>query len=336
MAVPTVSSIAPTVGHTGGKTLVEIDGTNFRTPTPQVPAANGITPDAPPSVVVTFGGVPSPDVRWLSATTLWVTSPVSPLPYNAPAGPVDVVVTNVDDSGHPIVGETVTVAGGFTYQLPTLTSDNESDLARCVRAFIQELKRQITPNVAWPANTDFDDAADAVTQTALLPKMPGLVLSDLDVRENPFYSERSKVDVTSQDGTSYVELDPPTTVDLVFTIVGVTTNAVELFNLLAATKRFFRKNPYLSLQRDPTDSSKGAVEYEMDSYEEKENKLTITATSDNVKHFVIMATVRGFDIEAMSGLTLGGPAGESEGTTDAGATATDGPTLMPTGQLTPP
>ena len=55
MARPTVTSILPRTGHTGGDTLVEIRGAGFALPPP--PPARGKAPEQPQRVRVLFGGV---------------------------------------------------------------------------------------------------------------------------------------------------------------------------------------------------------------------------------------------------------------------------------------
>jgi plastocyanin len=82
----TVSSISPTVGGTGGGTVVTIIGTGFTT------AINGS---------VTFGGAPATSVTILDAVTLQATAPAHAV------GSVDVVVT---------FGTSVTRTAAFTYQ----------------------------------------------------------------------------------------------------------------------------------------------------------------------------------------------------------------------------
>lgn len=81
----TVTSISPTVGGTGGGTVVTIIGTGFTT------AINSS---------VTFGGVPATNVTVLDAVTLQATAPAHA------AGTVDVVVT---------FGAPVTRTNAFTY-----------------------------------------------------------------------------------------------------------------------------------------------------------------------------------------------------------------------------
>lgn len=326
MAVPTITALSPVAGHTGGRTFVEIDGTGFRTPT-TLAAVRGIVPVSPPSVAVTFGGAPALEVRWLSAVLLYALTPIHD------PGSVDVVVTNIDDSGNPIAGETVTAAAGYAFVRPTLTSDNESDLSRCVRAFLGEVKRQITPNVAWPASTDYDDTTKDRLSVAKLATLPGIVVTNFAMRENDFYSVRGREAHPDPSGENdFVELAPPDTVDLVFTLASVTNNDVELFNLTAAIRRFLKKNPYLYMARDPSNASLGSVRYEMDGYEDKETAFTITADASSVKHSTMVVIVRGFDIEEIAGLPGGGPAGASEGETDFGGTDED-TEIAPAGRL---
>lgn len=332
MAAPTITALSPTAGHTGGRTLVEIEGSNFRTPTPQAVNARGYTPPPPPSVSVTFGGVPAREIRWFSPGELWVLSPITP---NPGAGAVDVVVANIDDTGAPIPGESATLPLGYSYVLPTLTADNESDLARAVRAFLQEVKRQVTPNFTWPVATDYaPDGSGDLLSISKLARLPGLVVADFELRGNDFYAMPG-MQYVRQGANAWVGLAPPDCVDLVFTIAGVSNDAVELLNLAASMRRFFKKNAYLELARDPNNAGAGAVRYEMDAYEDKDTRLKITSNADSLQSFTFVAIVRGFDIEAMSGLPLGGPAGVSEGATDAGFVDLVAQ-LEPTGKLAPP
>ena len=311
MSIPTITAIAPTSGHTGGRTIVEIDGTGFRLPTAQAPVA-GVVPEPPASVAVTFGGVPALEVRVVSSALLYVIAPIHD------PGPVDVVVQNVDDTGAPIPGELATSVSGYSFQLPDLTE--ESDLARCIRTFILELQRQVVANVKWPAHTDYDDTTGDLLSISEVATFPALILADVNVPENAFFSLREPTEIQVDEAT-FVALAPPTTVDIEVTIVGVSDSSVELLNLLAATRRFFRKNPYLTMARDPADANKGAVQYEMDWHSQPDAKLTLTSSKSNVRHFAGTVTIRGFDIEAFAGLELGGPGEASEGIVDVGKSA---------------
>jgi hypothetical protein len=87
---PTVVSILPTSGSTGGGTVVTISGSGFLT-----------------NPTVTFGGVAATSVS-ATATSITATAPAHA------AGKVDVVVTNSD-------GQSATLAQAFTYTLPSPT-----------------------------------------------------------------------------------------------------------------------------------------------------------------------------------------------------------------------
>jgi hypothetical protein len=84
VAPPTLTALTPTSGDIAGGTLVRLTGTNFA-----------------PGAAVSFGGVPSTEVTYVSATELTALAPPRP------RGAVDVVV---DSSG-----AAVTLAAAFTY-----------------------------------------------------------------------------------------------------------------------------------------------------------------------------------------------------------------------------
>jgi len=86
--VPTVTSVSPNSGTTGGGTSVSITGTNF---------VSGAT--------VTFGATAATNINVVSSTTITATSPAHA------AGAVNVVVTNTN-------GLSGTLTGGYTYMAP--------------------------------------------------------------------------------------------------------------------------------------------------------------------------------------------------------------------------
>ena len=73
MATPTITSVTPNTGHTGGKTLVEIVGTNFQL-LPD-PPATGPVPVANPSLRVLFGTTPALKADVWSATQIYCVTP---------------------------------------------------------------------------------------------------------------------------------------------------------------------------------------------------------------------------------------------------------------------
>src|SRR5690242_16127441 len=95
-----ISSITPSTGPTGGSLLVEIAGAGFQLPAP--PAATGPTTPPPATVRVLVGGRTASDVRVLADGLLTCIVPVGD------AGPADVVVQNLDETGAPISGQEAT------------------------------------------------------------------------------------------------------------------------------------------------------------------------------------------------------------------------------------
>ncbi len=328
MAVPTLTSISPMSGHTGGRSLVELAGTGFRLPTQPAPV-NGIIPEAAPSLRVTFGTTVAREVMVVSSSLAFAVTAIAD-PTDAPVG---VTVQNLDAAGAPIVGEAFTLDAAWRYVRPDIT-DGDSDLVRVIRAFVDELARQVHPNVTWPQNTDYDSDTGDTLSIAEVPKLPGLIVAATELVDNEFYSLRDPQESENPDDPDgFVTRAPPVTVDILLTVVGVTDNAKELLNLSAAVKRFFKKNPYLTMARDPDDASKGEVAYEMDGKDAPDVKLSVDANANNLRSFAITARVRGFDIESMhaireaDGSVARGAGGADEATVEIGKTLEDSPTL---------
>jgi large repetitive protein len=89
---PDLQMVTPPVGPVAGGTMVTLDGANFQ---------SGAT--------VTFDGIPATMVSFVSSMRLTARTPAHPV-----FGPVDVAVTNPDT-------QSSTLAGGYTYRLPTPT-----------------------------------------------------------------------------------------------------------------------------------------------------------------------------------------------------------------------
>ncbi|MCI4355225.1 MAG: IPT/TIG domain-containing protein, partial [Thermoplasmata archaeon] len=160
MAVPTITSVSPVVGPTGGGNLVEVRGANFKLWVIP-PPTSGPLPPPTPTVRVSFDGVPGSGVLVASATRLFVRAPKSPLAPVKPdygEGSVDVEVANLQPSGAPVVGEVMTAVDAYAYQRVNLAI--ESDLLRFVRTIIRELRLQVHPNVSLTTHTDWDENPD--------------------------------------------------------------------------------------------------------------------------------------------------------------------------------
>lgn len=262
MAVPTVATVSPTSGRTGGRFLVGITGTNFKLPV--APPAQGPVPKPPPTVRVWFIDAnnvltEAERVDVVSATMLYVL-----VPSHDP-GAVSVRVANVDAAGATVPGEVVTAANAFTFKRPMLSGEDrtaERILARVVRALTRLLKREVIENVSITVHTDFDSFPEDGTHTIEVAELPSLLLVGPQVAENRFYSENVKRSVDLQDG-GFAELRPSYTVDLTFTLVGLSEYTQELLNFQQEMSAFGQRNPYLYVARDPADAAAGKVRYEM-------------------------------------------------------------------------
>ena len=316
MAIPSVVRLlpggqpvgTPTEGPTAGKSLVAIYGDGFRLPPapapggPSGPVQGGIvSAETPRTVSVTFGGAEAVRVDVIRSNLLHVVTPISPLEAVSPgygAGSVDVVITNLDDSGDPIPGESVTVPGGWTYRRPQLDATTESDLVRFVRTFIRHWKRQVLPEVVFTTHTDYD--TDIATAQVEIASMPAIVLTLQSLPENRFYSiNRGPVRQLSADHIE--EYRRPHTVDLNFQIVGISDNIMEAMNLLAVAVDFVDRNHVLEFARDPNDANAGSVEYEFDFGPGGEFEMNTRPSKSNIHSFSGSVVVRGFSFEGLQG-----------------------------------
>ena len=291
MATPLIMNLDPASGPTGGKMLVTITGAGFRLP-PSPPLSAAPLPPPRPTVEVLVGGRPTDDVRVLDSTRLSFLTPAGEL------GVADVVVRNLDDEGTPIPDEEATAPGVFTFVRPGLVP--ESDLTRLVRTLMRELKRQVLPEVSLTVQTDFDAETGDELHLAQLATLPALVLVGPELAENRFFSLNRLPEAGAwPDGFSRLRV--PYTVDLTFTLIGVSDHTTELLNLMAATELFFHRNKVLEMDRDPADPAAGRVRYEMDTPPGGDLKVTSQPNESNVRSFSGSFVVRGFDLEDLAG-----------------------------------
>jgi hypothetical protein len=86
----TIESVSPARGHTGGRTLVEIQGSGFREPPAPDLTHQGELPAPPSTVRVLFGETPARSVAVAGSDLLFVETPIHD------PGTVDVTVQNLD------------------------------------------------------------------------------------------------------------------------------------------------------------------------------------------------------------------------------------------------
>jgi len=296
---PTISAVTPALVHTGGGTLVEITGTNFRVPVIP-PPGGGVAAPVGPTVQVTFGGEAAQFVGVINSTRLIVRVPQSPLPLTPPAygeGSVDVVVTNLDPDGLPIAGESVTLVDGLTYERPQLA--NESIVTRVTRQLVLWMRQQVLPNVTTTTHTDYDeDPSDGLNITELA-QLPGIALIGPDLEENRFFSLNQQPVVDTLTGVQVRQV--PYTVDMAFSVLGVSDNQQELLNMMTVVQQFFHRNKYLRLLRDATDPNSGEVSYEMEVVEGGDMRTFGAPNTSNIRTFSGTIVVRGVDLEDIEG-----------------------------------
>jgi hypothetical protein len=306
VSVPTLSTITPSVGHSGGNTLVKIEGTGFALP----PAASPVGPSTapPPSVTVTIGGRPASNVAVVSSSLIYCLTPKGALnaddneSLNTTAQ--NVVVQNNHADGTPVVGETATLAAAFTFQQPDLTQ--ESELARVIRALMRELKLQVTNNVVFSTHTDYDASTGDLLNTAMVATLPALILGNLEVPEDRIHAVNEEQDFEIPGGL-FIKRRPPVVVDVMMTLVGVSDNAITILNLMQVVRAFFKKTPWLVLDRDASDPTLGTVKYELDWSFAGPVSVSHQADNSNVESFGGQVVVRGVLLEDMPGISTSKP-----------------------------
>lgn len=332
MAVPTINSVTPALGHSGGNTLIEIDGTGFALP--PAPPATGKTVDPAPSVTVTVGGRAASAVAVVSSGLIYCLTPKGSLNADETLNttPQNVVVQNNDATGAPIGGEVATAAGAFTFQQPDLTE--ESELTRVLRALMLEIKLQVHNNVVLSTHTDFDSSTGDMLNLALVASFPAIILGNLEIPENRQHAVNEEQDYEIP-GELFIKRRPPVVVDVNLTLVGVADNPLVIMNLMQVVRTFFKKTPWLVLDRDSADASQGTVRYELDWSFAGPVAVSHQADNSNVESFAGSICIRGVLLEDMPGISRAKPAGAGipahfphEATTGIGAVSASDETAV--------
>lgn len=250
MTVPTITTITPASGSPTGGQVIQIVGTNFRLPTP--PGSTVPVPPPAPSVRVTFGGVVSPRVDVVSATRLFVHVPKYTMPISDQTtlgtASVSLVVSNINDAGAVIAGETATAANGFTFVRPSVTHANTvATITKCVRQFIDLLRSEVHPNVVLETSADYD--VKTSTWKIESQSLPQVILTGPTLTNNTFFTYRGPYDVDGAPGESYRKRRHRV-VDVQFEIIGVTSSTVENINLIELMETVIDRNTTFSYVHD--------------------------------------------------------------------------------------
>lgn len=288
MTAPTISSITPNVGHPGGQELVEIRGAHFQLPPEDpLPGPDGLTPPLAPTVRVFFGAIEARKVMVTDVDRILVRTPLHD------PGAVTVEVRNVEPSGAPILGESVSLVNGFTFQRPGLVKDPL--IGRVVRFFIRELKRQVLPEVVLTQHTDWTDSPQEVLRKLATAKLPAVILAGPDVRKNTDYT--SKETPTRDLGGGITRTyRTPRTVDLVFTLGAISDNTQEFLALLSALEDFPRRNPWLFMPVDLKQPNGEIVRLEFGFEPDGDMHADTEANGNNLRSCTGKVSIRALDL----------------------------------------
>jgi hypothetical protein len=299
MAIPTITSIQPARGPASGQTLMTIMGTGMRLP-PQPPAGRPTKGGLPQTVEIRIGAQPATRVLVREdATNLGGTIATCLTPAGTP-GPADLIIQNLDDAGQPIAGEAVLLPSAFTYERTTLST--ESSLTRLVRTLLRALKAQVIENVNLTVHTDFDASPEDGVHLAAVARLPALVLAGPELRQSRAYSINQQPVRALRDGLALHRV--PYTVDVGFTLIGMTDRTAELLNLMSLCTLFLHKNKHLLVAREPDAPEAGHVAYEMDFAPGGQFQVRSQPSESNVRHFVGELVIRGFDIDEPDGIAI--------------------------------
>jgi hypothetical protein len=299
MAIPTITSIQPVRGPASGQTLLTITGTGMRLPPPP-PARRPTTGTLPRTVEIRIGAMTATHVLVREEAANPVGTIATCLTPAGTPGPADIIIQNLNDAGQPIAGEVVLLPAAFTYERAALST--ESSLTRLVRTLLQALKAQVIENVNLTVHTDFDAAPEDALHLATIARLPALVLAGPELRQNRTYSINQQPVRALRDGLALHRT--PYTVDVGFTLIGITDRTAELLNLMSLCTLFLHKNKHLVVARDPDAPEAGHVAYEMDFAPGGQFQVRSQPSESNVRHFVGELVIRGFDIDEPHGIAI--------------------------------
>jgi hypothetical protein len=311
--IPTLASVTPSVGHTGGQCLCEIRGTGFALPA--APISHGPTPAVPiPSVSVTLGGIPCPTVFVISSTLLRVLTPIhDPSGYTPVGGlPVaasDLVVQNLNALGVPIVGETATLPACYSFQRPVFNAATPSVAEIAIKALITELIRQVHPNVQFQPHTDYDAATGDGLNLCEFASLPGIALTGLRLPANKDSGDREQMEVDLGGGLVAVRRQPVIT-DAYLTAVVVSDSTSELLWLESVIKMFAGKNGVLNAIQNGQPVS-WVLDYQRDE------PVTFTDRAAGVEWFTADFMIRRIQETDMPGISGASTPGDGIGLHEA-------------------
>lgn len=185
-----------------------------------------------------------------------------------------------------LVGQPATAAGAFEFVRPDLTVKMPVTLV--LEQLQVELRRQVLDNVHFATHSDFDADTGDLLNTAILARVPAIVLADVQLPDSrlPVSKSPTEDDADGEDGVSLVR-EPEDLVDALVTLLIVTDSPIELFNLTAITRRWARKNTRLLV---------GGSEYPMTYEVGSTIQVSAQRGGDNLHTATSLITILGIPI----------------------------------------
>ena len=354
VAVPSLYSITPTSGHSGGGQLLQVFGSGFNPPGgitvpprrvhgPWSTPNPGVAPPPPPTMQVLFstytlvpnpgGGpplleagpqVPATNVAVISTGILTCTTPVAGptgIPWIAPtpnrAGQIAIPASDVTVLNMDPYGVPIP---GETAVLPESYSFLRPDFtvpgvaATVIGALILDLQRQILPNVEFNPHTDYDATSGDFLNIAFPSALPGLAIMNLKMPQAEGRPRSTEEEVTFTTASGYTFQRLSVLRDLVFTVLGVSDNQSELLGIAEAMEVYFRRCGGITVPADTSNPTGPTVT--LPFYRETDNVFTGRVGVSNVVAFTFTIRVVGVPFADMPGLA---PDAQAIGTSFSGA-----------------
>lgn len=291
MAVPTITDVSPATGPASGGNIVIVTGTNFRVPTI---AYTIPMEDLIPTVSITVGGQAPEDFDVFSATSMAIRIPrydADPRVYPYPA--VDLVISNIDDSGVVIPGETVTEVDAYTYDRWVLGAPRKDPpMLTVMRELLRRMYLEITKYSSPTTHVDFgEDSSATIIAPASLPSVSFTVSMPRDIEWAQWDNGPEEVELN--DGT-IDQYEGMRTYMLVCDITAAGEGDREAHFIVQALQEFVIENPLMSIPADTDlytdETNEYAIEISRDPVQSK------TVSQSSIVAFSMQIRVRGIAV----------------------------------------
>lgn len=257
MAVPTIATVTPSPVISTSRAQVTITGTNFNL-WPDIPF-----PNAGVAVFFRFGSDEylADKIGVIDATEIRCEVVPYMGAHTAASFEADVRVVNLDASGNPVPGESVTLANAITYihddHLPGGTGQR-SFLERVFSEYLRLLNVTIKANIGIAAHTDYHPEGVIVHFDV---DLPAVVITDVSMSllpQTPYDPDRDR---TEGQEAEYLPSDYAW---LRFTVVPLADNVREGIALAEAVSRFGQRVRRIMVPKGPGSTARLQIRHYLD------------------------------------------------------------------------